>query len=221
MTLNRIFCRFAIATLLLPGIVSAAVVTSINRAAFQSAIVNQLISSQNFDALATGSILDTLDGVTYVSSAGSPVVTNQFLTSTSPNGLGRTGVGFFLSTDNATFVFDRPITAFAIDINTFANQSGDYRAVLSTGDVVSSLNETFPNTSTGQFIGFVSDQAFSSIVISANQGSSSPNRTYTLDTLVYGSANAVQVLPEPAALSLVMLALSAALLATKRRILTH
>lgn len=190
----------------------ASVVVSVDRAAFQAAVASATIAQQDFDGLANGTVLGTLGDVTYGASTGSPLVTNTFLTSTSPNGLGRTGVGFFLRADTATFTFAAPITAFAIDINTFGNLLGDYSALLGSGDVVTSLNEVFPNQSTGQFIGFTSNTAFDSVTIRANLGSPSQNLSYTLDTLVYGSAAAVQQVPEPAALVLALTGLG--LLAT-------
>jgi hypothetical protein len=80
-----------------------------------------------------------LNGVTYSASTGLPLVTNRFLTTTTPNGLGRTDVGFFLAGDTATFTFATAITAFAIDVNTFAKEDGSYSALLNTGDQLTSL----------------------------------------------------------------------------------
>jgi hypothetical protein len=134
--------------------------------------------------------------LTYGASAGTPIVTTTYLTSTDPNGLGSTSAGYFLPSETATFSFNSPITAFAIDVNTYAPADGAYSASLNSGDVVNSLHEVFPNTTTGQFIGFVSDTAFSSVTISATTGYS-----YTLDTLVYGSATAV---PEPEAYAMLL-----------------
>ncbi|MEP6606360.1 MAG: PEP-CTERM sorting domain-containing protein [Nitrosospira sp.] len=175
---------------LLPSLAAATVITSVDRATFQAAVAGSAITGQNFDSLAAGTILGATADLTYSASAGSPIVTNTYLTSTGLNGLGSTSAGYFLSSETATFSFNSPITAFAIDVNTFAITDGSYRASLNSGDVVNSLYEVFPNTSTGQFIGFVSDTAFSSVTISAVTG-----YTYTLDTLVYGQAAAV--IPEP------------------------
>jgi PEP-CTERM motif len=191
------------ALLLAPVGAQSAIILSVDRATFQAAVAGGTISQQNFDGLANGTVLGSLNGVTYGASTGSPLVTNAFLTSTNPNGEGRTGVGFFLPTDTATYTFDTSITAFAIDVNTFAATGGAYLATLNTGDLVFSLFEVFPNQATGQFIGFVSDTPFSSVTLSALTGFS-----YTLDTLVYGDAAAVTKAPEPATLALLGLGLA-------------
>jgi hypothetical protein len=200
---TKILGLLAVGLLAGPMAANAAIISSVDRATFLAAVSGGTIGSQNFDALANGTILSTLGGVTYSASTGSPLVTNAFLTSTTPNGLGRTDVGFFLSTDTATFVFGSAITAFAIDINTFANTGGAYRAALNTGDLVTSLFEVFSGTNTGQFIGFVSNTPFTSVTINALTGFS-----YTLDTLSYGDAAAVTGVPEPGTLALLGLGLA-------------
>ena len=86
MTSNRILRRLAFFVLAAPLVAQAAIITSVNRATFQSAVASQQIDQQNFDSLAAGTILGSLGGVTYSSSLGSPLVTSTFLTSTSPNG---------------------------------------------------------------------------------------------------------------------------------------
>ncbi|AMV39969.1 PEP-CTERM sorting domain-containing protein [Planctomyces sp. SH-PL62] len=185
---------------------SSATITTYNRAAFQTALSGGTLSGQDFDSLAAGTVLGTLDGVTYGASGGNPIVTDSYLTSTTPNGLGSTSVGYFLSSESATFTFATAITAFAIDINTFAAFEGAYTATLNLGDVVSSRFDVFPNTSTGQFLGFTSDVAFTSVTISAvADPGSGATYAYTLDSLVYGEAAAVAV-PEPSSLVLCGLA---------------
>lgn len=187
-----------------PLLSNAAITASVDRAAFQAAVASGTINTQTFDGLTNGTILGTLNGVTYSASTGSPLVTNSYLTTTSPNGLGRTGVGFFQNTDTATFAFANAITAFAIDVNTFATTNDSYRATLNTGDEVSSLFATFPGFVTGQFIGFVSNTPFSSVTI---RGLSV--YAYTLDTLVYGNASSVRPVPTPGTLAMLGLGLCA------------
>ena len=193
----------ALACVTLIGSAQAALITGVDRASFQAAVAGGTINSQDFDGLVNGTTLGTLGGVTYAASAGTPIVTNTYLTTTNPNGLGSTSAGFFVPTETATFTFASAITAFAIDINTFASTDGAYQGVLNIGDTVASIFEVFPSTATGQFLGFVSDTAFSSITIGATTGFS-----YTLDTLVYGDAAAVVTpVPEPSTLGLLVLGL--------------
>jgi hypothetical protein len=183
---SKHFAFLAVGLLAGPMAESAAVFSSLDRAAFQDAVAEGTIIGQDFDVLTPGTILTSFDGVTYSASAGSVLVTNSFLTSTFPNGVGSTSIGFFLPTETATFSFDEPITAFAIDINTFANSNGAYFAVLDTGDFVSSIFDVFPGSITGQFIGFLSNTPFSSVTIVGLDGFS-----YTLDTLAYGDGAAI------------------------------
>ena len=181
----------ACATFSAPG----ATISNFTRAQFQLAVNGVSVTQQDFDLLSSGSTLGTLNGVTYSASGGTPLVTSTYLTTTGSNGLGSTSVGFFQSTETATFSFSSAITAFAIDINTFAPTVGDYRATLNIGDIILSKFDVFPGTGTGQFIGFTSNVAFSSITIST-----ATNFAYTLDTLVYGDASRVADsagIPEP------------------------
>lgn len=195
--------KIVFAFLLLIGpLITHADLISVDRAAFQGAVAGGTISSEDFDALADGTILGVTPDVTYGASGGDVIVTDTFLTTTVPNGIGSTSAGFFTPTESAIFTFSSAITAFAIDINTFASTDGAYSALLDTSESVLSIFEAFPNFSTGQFLGFVSDTPFSQITISANTGFS-----YTLDTLVYGDAAAVQSVPEPGTLALLGLGL--------------
>lgn len=191
--------------LLAPQAANSAIISSVDRATFQASIIGGTIDSQDFDGIVNGSILGTVGDVTYSASQGDPIVTDVFLTSTAPNGLGSTSIGFFLDDETATFSFASPITAFAIDVNTFAPDDGAYNAALNTGDIATSIFEVFPSFATGQFIGFVSDTAFTSVTISAQSGF-----TYTLDTLVFGNAADLidpTAVPEPGTLALLSMGL--------------
>src|SRR5579864_5722055 len=108
---------------------TAATITDFNRVTFQTALSGATLSGQNFDSLPLGNIT-TVNGVTYTPSSGTAVVTNHFLTTTAPNGLGSTSFGFFGPTETLTLTFSSAITAFALDINTFATRSGDYHATV-------------------------------------------------------------------------------------------
>ncbi|WP_426166528.1 PEPxxWA-CTERM sorting domain-containing protein [Sandarakinorhabdus sp. DWP1-3-1] len=180
----------------------AAVLASLDRATFQAAIAGvTTLGVQDFDSLVAGSELTSDGAVQYGASTGTPLVTSTFLTSTGANGLGRTGVGFFLAADTASFTFGSAITAFAIDINTFAPDNGAYSVTLNTGDTSLSIFETFPGRGTGQFIGFVSTLPFTTVTLQANSGFA-----YTLDTLIYGAASeVVGGVPEPASWTMLIL----------------
>lgn len=184
-------------------VASAATITSYNRNAFATALSGGTVSGQNFDALANGTVLGTLNGVTYGASLGNPIVTSTYLTTTNPNGLGSTSIGYFQSTETATFSFATAITAFGIDVNTFAPTAGDYSATINLGNVVLSKFDVFPGAATGQFIGFISDTPFTSVTIQSITDPNLTHYTYTLDSLVYGNAAAIvnASAPEPATLS--------------------
>lgn len=195
----------------------AGTVTEYNRTTFQTALSNATVSGQNFDTLPVGTIT-SIGGVTYTPSAGTAIVTSSYLTTTGPNGLGSTSAGFFLASETLTLTFATPITAFALDINTFASRDGDYQATVHDGSstLVSSILDVFPNQQTGEFLGFTDSTAFSSVTISAvsdpGTGGSQCGGVavcpYTVDTLVYGSASAIApgggagVTPEPSSLLL-------------------
>ena len=204
-------CLF-IASCLATGGASAATLTSVNRAGFAAAVAGGTITGQNFDSLADNTLLTTLDGVTYSSNAGPVVVTNDFLTSTAPNGIGVAPLNYFVSAATATFSFSTAISAFAIDVNTFATDNGAYKATLNTGDFANSTFEVFSGANTGQFIGFTSDTLFTSVTISAATGFA-----YSLDTLAYGSAANVSSVPLPAAAWLLLSGLGAVGAAARRK----
>lgn len=182
---------------------NAQVTDGYTRAQFQAAVAGSpALTLQNFDGFTSGSTLTDDGFVTYSSSTGTPLITSSFLTSTTPNGLGRTGVGFFLATDTASFTFGSAITAFAIDINTFAPEAGSYSVLLNNGGVGGSIFETFPGTGTGQFIGLTSTTPFTSITVNA-----ASDFSYTLDTLIYGSSAPIigSAVPEPSTWAMMLL----------------
>lgn len=191
--MRNTFLAFGVVAFFVPAIAAAQVTDGYTRAQFQAAVTGSpSLTLQNFDGFTAGDTLTDDGSVTYGASVGTPLITNTFLTSTAPNGLGRTGVGFFLGSDTATFTFASAITAFAIDINTFAVANGSYSVLLGNGGVADSIFETFPGTGTGQFIGLTSVTPFTSVVLS------STGFSYTLDTMIYGSsAPIIAGIPEP------------------------
>jgi len=197
----------AIALLVIAAPASATTIPFASRAAFDAAFPGAIY--ETWDSYAAGTTIangGTLKGITYNSSAGIAVVQNNFLNSTPPNGLGRTPINFFDSADTIQFTFGTPLTAFGIDINTFATASGAYTATTNNGDVVGSFFNPFPGAGTGQFVGFSSTVPFTSVTIATPAGS-----TYTLDSL-----RAVPV-PEPATIALLGTGLAGALAARRRR----
>ena len=172
---------------------SGATIPFNTRAAFDAAFPNAVI--ENWDAYPDLTIIpdgSTLNGITYnASGPGEAIVTNAFLPSTFPNGLGSTPLEFFDGTQPMTFTFAMPIFAFGIDINTSATVFGAYQAVTNLGEVVFSSFNPFPGSQTGQFIGFSTTLPFTSITIS-----SPVIFSFTLDTLRFVAV------PEPATLLL-------------------
>jgi hypothetical protein len=186
------------------------VISYTTRTAFDAAFPGA--TRETWDEFANGTVFangSTVNGITYNSSNGNALVTNGFLTTTPPNGLGETTNGFFLASDTIKFTFSRPLTAFGIDINTFdASATGGYRATLSNGDTAPSFFDPFPGFTTGQFLGFSDATPFTSVTISAPGGFS-----FTLDTLRSQAA----AVPEPSGLALFGLAILGASVARARR----
>ena len=162
-----------------------------SRAAFVAAMPAQV---EDWDRFMTGQILpngSTVAGITYDSGGGDMSIVDAFLASTPPNSLGRADIGFFLPEDTMTFSFDTAITAFGIDINTFASDNGHYTARTDTGEIFGSLFDPFPPYVTGQFLGFATARPFRRVTISAGE-----RFGYTFDTLRHDPV------PEPATLLL-------------------
>jgi PEP-CTERM motif len=179
----------------------AGVISYSTRTAFDAAFPGAMI--ENWDSFPNGTVFpngSTVNGITYNSSDGNALVTSSFLTSTPPNGLGETANGFFLSTDTITFTFSHPLSAFGIDINTFATVNGSYMATTNTGDIAASFFDPFPAQATGQFLGFSDTTPFTSVTFSTT--ALAGGQPSTLDTLRDQAAIPV---PEPSSLALLSL----------------
>jgi hypothetical protein len=180
---------------------NAALVTFGSRAAFDATFAGSVV--ETWDSFASGTSFangSSTNGITYNSSSGSALVTSGFVFTTSPNSLGNTTNGYFDVNEGITFTFSAPVLAFGIDINTFAKGAGAYTATTNLGDIAGSVFDPFPGFSTGGFIGFSSDVAFTSVTISNVSGVS-----YTLDTL--RAVDAPVSVPEPGSLALAAFAL--------------
>src|SRR6185295_4481738 len=129
----------ALALLAVATSASAAVVTYSSRAAFDAAFPGSVY--EDWDGFANGTTFANgtgANGITYSSNTGLSVVTSAFLNSSNPNGLGGAAT-FFGAGDTVTFTFDFGLSAFGLDINTFAGATGDYTATTNLGDVISSF----------------------------------------------------------------------------------
>ncbi len=176
--------------LMVPGLSTAAV--SLTRTGFQTATSGYTMQVEGFDNYSDGQTLTSTPDFSMSTSSGQPIVTSAYVVSTTPNGLGLTTYGYFGPADTITFSFNTPIHAFAIDINTFADQDGDFSATINTTSGQTEIYSIFsPVPTYGQFIGFVSNTPFTDVTIAAEA-----NYSYTLDTVQYGNVSAV---PVPAA----------------------
>jgi hypothetical protein len=204
-----------VSALLICETASAGLITTFgSRAGFDAAFPG--LNIEDWDDFAADTTFlngSTVDGITYNSSTGDAVVTNNFLVSTSPNGLGRTPNQFFAATDTITFGFTTPITVFGIDINTFDPNIGAYRVLTNLGDIALSSFDPFPGRSTGQFVGFLSDMPISSVTLGVSGLSGFNNQTYTLDTMRFG----IVAVPEPASLTLMGVGLAGLGIMMRRR----
>ena len=185
-------CAALSVVLLLTTVLSASTITYNSRASFYAA--NPGVTIQGWDTLPNGTLITSLDGIQYVSSNGTALVTNAFLPLSPPNTLGESTNGFFVPTDTMTFIFPQAITAFGISINTFDTSTGGYIVTDNLGNVILSHYDPFPGFGTGEFVGYTSTIGFTSVTISAPGGFA-----FTLDDLAYQFGTSV---PEPGSLML-------------------
>lgn len=114
---------------------------------------------------------------------------------------------------NTTFSFGGPVNAFGGDFDLSTGGRGvGLQMILSTGDV---LAQEVPNTSTGNFFGFISDGVFESVLLQGGTQRACCSESYHLDNLTFGVVP--QGVPEPPTLASVMLAAGLAAGAVRRR----
>jgi hypothetical protein len=195
------------------------------RAAFDSAFPGASVEGwdnySNGQTIANGS---TLNGITYnMNSSNTAQITyDHWLTTSGSGALGASNLGYFNTTDAITFSFANPLTAFAIDINTFDQTAGDYTATLNNGAVIGSAYDPFseaawpwPGYYTGESIDFSDSTPFTSVTIS----DVGPDG-YTLDTLQYVDPPRTSAVPEPSTIALLMVGLMGIAVFAIRRKLT-
>ncbi|MFN8057769.1 MAG: PEP-CTERM sorting domain-containing protein [Vicinamibacterales bacterium] len=108
----------------------------------------------------------TYNGVTYVPGSGNAVITSAYVPTSGLNTLGITAPMVFGPWDLVTFTFPTPIFVFGIDITGAGNTNAMFTAYTNRGDTAHSALNPFPGSTTTQFIGFSTDQPFTSITIS-------------------------------------------------------
>lgn len=210
MKINKISALPIIASVLFAGAAQATVVSYASRTAYNTAITADaalVTSVETWDAYPAGTIMTNQNGIQYSTTRGALKVGCGGLATSGTCGLDvfiNGGGNPIFASDILTFTFAAPILAFAIDFNSFANTANAYLATTNLGDIVGSVFNVFPGAATGEFLGFQSDTAFSSITL---RGASANIAAYGLDTLRYARAAATPV-PEPASFMLLGLGLA-------------
>jgi hypothetical protein len=202
--LSRSAAVVAVAGCLLAPLSSHAVLVEYNSRASFDAATGAVASVENWDSFADGHMFlpnTVTNGIAYGASNGNARVTGDFFNTTNPNGLGRSGLRYFNFFESITFTFNTPMIGFGIDINTFDQVSGSHSATTDRGETASSFFDVFPTFPVlGQFAGFTTDTAFTSVTVAGLTGF-----TYTLDTMRFVPGG--KVVPEPATIALLGMAL--------------
>lgn len=194
------------------SVASAATIETFDRSQFATLHSTKSLRGETFDDVPLGPIAET-SSVTISASQGAVVVTSLFLTTSGTKGLGWGDREYFSSAQSVTFNFTIAISAFAIDINTYATERGAFVArfdpELDTGPqrgrdsgdtaaVAYSRFDPFPTLNSkgeflGQFLGFSSSTPFRSVTLAkVSKG------TFTLDTLQYLPAAQLVPIAAPA-----------------------
>jgi hypothetical protein len=210
---------FIVALSALPSL--AATVSGLDRDKFAYEISDGETKTETFDSLAVGPLPEIAGLEITTSGTGTLVITHKFYASTGTGSLGAGSIEYFLPAEVLTFTFDSEITAFAIDINTFATTDGAFVATLDNGESYSSVFSAFTPVNTGQFLAFTSSTPFRSVSISTTS-----KQTYTVDTVVYGDDTKeeeppppdIAPVPLPAPILMLLAALGGLLLLRRRRV---
>lgn len=210
-SIARVISMAALAVGLAVSAGSASTVSGLDRTEFAAEVSDGVMQRETFDSLQVGPISST-PTLSFSSTAGKVVVTHKFRASTGVGSLGGGALEYFLPHQTLTITFATAITAFGIDINSWATLANAFVGTTNTGESFGSVYSPFPGKTTGQFLGFGSSTPFTSITLAAKG-----NYTFTVDTLDYGKKDPDPVVipdpePEPEP-SPVPLPASAALLA--------
>ena len=206
-SIARLFGMAALAVTLAVSAGSASTISGLDRTEFASEVSDGVMQRETFDSLKVGPISST-PTLSFSSTAGKVVVTHKFRASTGVGSLGGGVLEYFLPHQTLTITFATAITAFGIDINSWATLANAFVGTTNTGESYGSVFAPFTGKTTGQYLGFTSSTPFTSITIAAKG-----NYTFTVDTLDHGKKDPDPVvIPEPEP-SPVPLPASAALLA--------
>ena len=145
-----------------------------SRNSFNTALDNdsELIKTvEGWDEFPSESVIpngSSVNGINYSLTTGDALVTAGGIKISEPNNLFFTTPDFLPTEDTITFEFAVPVLAFGVSFNTFATEEGDYLATNDLGEVVPSFfDPSFTGASTGAFVGFTSEDAFTSVTIDA------------------------------------------------------
>lgn len=173
----------------------------------------------DFDALTPGSVVGTIEGVTFTSSVSAwgldLIVSDIFDTTSGENylGVGDGGWEVFLPLDVVTLTFDVPVTSLTVDfISSPVTPGGVFSIETDYGSSSSGTvsSATLPDWGEAFTVSFSSATAFTSAdLVSADFFGS-----YNMDTIDFTSSTPI---PEPATLLLMGSALGLSCLARRRK----
>jgi len=157
----------------------------------------------------------TENGIMFLTNGYSIRDSQNLISSSFPNSLGSNKVGdlgFFTKKDEISFNFSQSLTAFAIDINSTALKGGAFEAILSNGEILTSVKDPTKGDPLEQFIGF-SDTTSSFDSITIKDLTSNPYKINELDYVDPPQS----VVPEPNTIALMVIGLMGIAIFTIRR----